>query len=233
MDAWDTSRSELTAALRETEGPAGSFRRYLALSDTLARTYTVDRTLQGMWVDVPPDLREDASIRADLQAVRAIEHNTEVLSRFGRNYDPTSDSSFEAYFQRRRDARPYPHWSGHILSGSLQEGFFNGLRWIRGQITYRGVIDPIELWQYEDGVAPRWKWKDATAVTTRLSSNRDQRKQYERFQAGRDVEGQLSNLLEVFWEVKWSLRKLLIRAERRRPYGDRVSPRNHWHGVFP
>jgi hypothetical protein len=35
-------------------------------------------------------------------------------------------------------------------------------------MTYAGVDDPIEIWQYEAGVEPRWKWKDAPTITTGL-----------------------------------------------------------------
>lgn len=215
IDAWDQAEGNLAAALRDEE--TYPFQIYSALSDVLARTYTVDRTLQGMWDGLPADLREDASARADERAEHAITHNAAVQRKFGRAYDPRNDVSFDAFFIRHSTFRPYSHWTGHLLSGSIQEGFFRGLKWIRGQMTYRGTIDPIELWQYEPGVEPRWKWKDAAAITTGLRSNWRERQQYECFQAGHDVLGLFSHLLTVFWDAKWSLRKLSKRAAVRRP----------------
>jgi len=215
IDAWDRAQGELGRVLRDHNSYLAD--RYIALSDVLARTYAVDRTMQKMWERLPVDIRDDASHWADEAAVRAIAHNTEVQRNFGKTYNPRADVSFDAYFLRERNSKPYHHWSNHLLSGSIQEGFFMGLRWVRGQMTYLGVIEPIELWQYEAGVEPRWKWRDAPAITTGLASNARERAQYERFQAGKDVLGLFSHLLTIFWEAKWSLRKHSKRAELRRP----------------
>jgi hypothetical protein len=215
IDAWDEAETRLGRVLRDPD--AHPYQRYLALSDVLSRTYTVDRTLGSAWEALPIDIREDASCHGDEIAERAIAHNTRALARSGRTYAPVDEGGLAPFFARRRDLRPYRHWSGHMVSGAIQHDFFLGLRWIRGQMTYRAVIDPIELWQYEPGVEPRWKWKDAAAITTEFGSGRNERACYERFQGGRDVLGQLSHLLTVFWDVKWSLRKLSRRAEVRRP----------------
>lgn len=214
IDAWDRANGYLGRVLRGEEATA--FDLYIALSDVLARTYTVNRTLQGMWTDIPIDIREDASVTADERAVRAIDHNRNVLAG-SREYDPRADVSFDAYFARQQSGRPYGHWTGHLLSGALQEGFFDGLSWVRGQTTYRGVTQPLELWQYEDGVEPRWKWKESAAITVDLRSNRDQRMNYDRLVARGDVAGLFSHLLLLFWDAKWSLRKLLRRGDLRRP----------------
>lgn len=215
IDAWDGANGTLGRVLRDDRAyPA---QRYIALSDMLARTYAVDRTLGKMWEQLPVDIRDDVSHWTDERAVRAIAHNTTSKERLGQMYEPRTDISFEAYFARLADSRPYPHWTGPLLSGAIQEGFFRGLRWIRGQMTYFGVIDPIELWQYEAGIEPRWKWKDAAAITTGLSSNARERALYERLLAGSDVIGFFSHLLTIFWDAKWMLRKLSRRAEMRRP----------------
>ena len=215
IDAWDRSNVDLSRSLDE-DRPEGEFAHYLRLSDVLARTYAVDRTLQGMWEGIPVDLREDASVRTDERAQRAIKHNTSVSARFGQAYAPTQDSSFAAYFAREADCKPYRHWTGHLLTGGLQEEFFLGLRWVRGQMTYSGVTSPIELWPYRDGAEPRWKWKNSQAVSL-TNGNKRERALYDRFLAGRDVTGYFSHLLEIFWDAKWSLWKLMLRAETRRP----------------
>jgi hypothetical protein len=214
IDAWDHANGALGRVLRDDD--PYPFERYLALSNVLARLYTVNSTLQGMWEEVPVDIREDASCWADEHAERAIAHNRDVVAKFGKTYDPRNDVALEPYFSRLRSGRPYQHWTGQLLSGALQQGFFDGFKWIRGQMTYRGVIEPIELWQYEPGAEPRWKWMDAGAITTDLKSNANQRCQYERFLAGGDVVGLFSHLLDVFWDAKWRLRKLLRRGELRR-----------------
>ena len=215
IDAWDAANGRLWEATRD-ESAAAKFRRYEALTESLARVYTVDRTLDGMWSSLPPDVREDASCRADDRARRAIEHNRAVSSRFSKTYDPRADASFDAYFERESTGAPYTHWTGHLLTGSLQKDFFEGLHWVRGQMTYRGIIDPIELWQYTAGAEPRWKWKDSQAISLDAGAQA-QREAYDRFLAGRDVLGLFSHFLEVFWDAKWSFRKLMLRAERRRP----------------
>ena len=216
IDTWDHASRRLAVAA-EDDGRAASYLRYLALTELLARTYTVDRTLQGMWDDVPPDLRESGSQRADDDAVAAIAHNTRVLAASGRPYDAQADRGLAPYFERLRTGEPYGHWTGHLLSGVLQEDFFRGLRWVRGQMTYRGVTDPIELWQYTAGAEPRWKWKDAAAVTIERGNARE-RALYDELLAGHDVLGLFSHLIDVFTDAKWSLRALLLRAENRRPY---------------
>lgn len=214
IDAWDSSNAELSRALGE-EGPAAEFLRYLRLSDVLARAYTVDRTLNGMWQGLPIDLREDASAWADERARRAIAHNSAGLRRMGRTYDPRTDLVLATYFARQTDGKPYTHWTGHLLTGALQEGFFQGLRWVRGQMTYFGATSPMELWAYRDGAEPRWKWKDAEAISWEKGNKRE-RALYDWFIAGHDVTGYFSHLLDVFWEAKWSLFKLMRRAENRR-----------------
>jgi hypothetical protein len=216
IDAWDRAFGQLTAAAAD-DGSSGTYLRYLALTELLARTYTVDRTLQGMWDDVPADLQELASQHADDEALAAIAHNTRVVASSGRLYDPGRERGFDAFFERQRNGAPYPHWTGPLLTGVLQEPFFRGLRWIRGHMTYRGVTDPIELWQYTDGAEPRWKWKDSAAVTSERGNPRE-RKLYDELLAGQDVLGYFSHLIEVFTEARWFLRALLLRAENRRPY---------------
>lgn len=55
------------------------------------------------------------------------------------------------------------------------------------------------------------------AFTVDLKSEKAKRLQYDQLLAGQDVLGWFSHLLDVFWEAKWSLRKLLRRGELRRP----------------
>jgi hypothetical protein len=82
--------------------------------------------MELMWRRLPDDLRDDASHWADEMAVRAIAHSTQVIGRSGRDYHPHTEVAVEAYATRLGDLQPYPHWTGPLLSGAIQEGFFRG-----------------------------------------------------------------------------------------------------------
>ena len=207
MLAWDRAYRELMRACALEEGESGDYERFMAVSDLLNRTYALDRTFNVVWQQLPIEVREAESVAADLRALRAIEHNARVSDQVSREYVPEDDGALKDHFLRRRNGKPYAHWSGPLLAGAFHRKFWEAVRWVRGQMTYNAAQSPIELLQWAAGVEPRWKWKQAGAITSERQALRNAGA-YEAHLAGRDVLGVFSWLLEIFMEAERSLARL-------------------------
>jgi hypothetical protein len=203
----DAETSFRNSAVRDDE--ASGWARWVALADALNRIYAIDSSLKTLWSKLPPDLREDASAWSDDYADKAIRHNRGIDP----NFDPQTAPGWEAWRERQRTGKPYTHWAGPLLAGLFHPDYFVGLRWVRGQLTYHAVPEPIELRQLRPGDEPRWKWKNADAIST---EGGNERPLYEKHIAGGDVLGQFGWLIEVFVDAQRIVGRLRTRAETRR-----------------
>lgn len=208
FSAWVDAESAFHRAAVLTDEPAAEWARWTTLTDALSRIYAIDRTLKTLWNKLPMDLREDASRWADDYADRTIAHNRNMSPTF----DPLTEAGWEAWRERRRTGKPYEHWSGPLLAGMFHKDFFTGLRWVRGQLTYHAVPEPIELRQLRPDYEPRWKWKSAAAIST---EGGNERTAYETHVAGGDVIGQFSWLIDVFVDAQRIVGRLRKRADAR------------------
>ena len=208
FSAWvDAETAFHNAAARDD--PAAGGARWVALTDALNRLYAIDSALKTLWKKLPADLREDASAWSDQYADKTIIHNRRIDPAF----DPQTAAGWEAWRQRQRTGRPYEHWAGPLLAGLFHPDFFTGLRWVRGQLTYHALPEPIELRQLRLGDEPRWKWKNAAAIST---EGGNERPFYEEHIAGRDVLGVFGWLIDVFVDAQRIVGRLRVRADTRR-----------------
>jgi hypothetical protein len=207
--AWGDSEDRFRVAAGRVDLGPESWERWATLSDALNRIYAVDSTLKTLWKRLPFDLREDASVWSDDEAQRTIKHNRAIVSDF----DPETSSGWEAWRERQRTGKPYHHWSGPLQAGLFHPDYFTGMRWVRGQMTYHAIAEPIELRQLRPGSEPRWKWKSAVAVST---EGGNERSFYELHLEGHDVVGQFGWLMSVFVDAQRMVGRLRRRAEARR-----------------
>lgn len=212
--AWVDAEGSFRMAAARDDGPSVAWARWITLTDALNRLYAIDSSLKTLWDKLPPDLREDASVWSDLEAEKTIAHNRRILA----NFDPATASGWEAWRERQRTGKPYRHWSGPLMAGAFHPDFFTGLRWVRGQLTYHAVPEPIELRQLRPGDEPRWKWKSAGAVSTEAGNERPM---YEKHFAGRDVLGQFGWLIDIFVDAQRMVGRLRMRYDLRRTANSR------------
>lgn len=206
VDAWDASQSRLFRAAN-IDDESSRDRIYIALTELLNWTFTLDLVLSLLWKHLDFATREAASQQVDAQVAAAIENNRTAFAKHGRTWVEPQSGIFAAARQRQGDHAPYPAWP--LLLGMRRKDvdprFFNGLKWVRGQAVHRGVIHAVDLRQWRPGAEPRWKWQPVCAIPHETTGKSLlQLHDYEAVVAGRDVLGSLDlwdewhDILEIF-----------------------------------
>lgn len=85
----------------------------------------------------------------------------------------------------------------------LDPRFFNGLKWIRGQLAHRGVIVSVDLHQWKPGAKPSWLWRTSSGIDHQTTSNEHWKmNDYDAMFGGKPVVGMLNVVTELA-EVSW------------------------------
>jgi hypothetical protein len=195
VSAWSRAHDRLfLAAERDDAGAREEI--YVALTELLNWTYTIDSVLDVIWRKrLDGNVKEDASKKVDQGVSKAIAANERLFAERGETYDEPTTGVVVAFRQREQDGEPYPSWS-HVLGTMAQDvdpRIFNGLKWIRGQFVHRGVLHAVDLRQWRPGAEPRWKWRPSQELG-RSASGKDKESMadYDAVLAGVDVIGSLS-----------------------------------------
>lgn len=204
LTAWGQASDRLETAARRPDDHARAF-IYVALSEVLSWTCTIDQVLQATWDGFSPEYREKVSAEVDAAVSDAIARAEAQAKARGVAYSEPPAAIFDAYRQRLRTGESYPYWS-QALAIKLQDldpRFLRGMHWVRGKFFHRGVLHAVDLRQWRPGAEPRWKWLPS-AVVEHASHGRDRerRADYDAVVAGKDVLGSMrlnGVLLDTVW----------------------------------
>lgn len=207
ISAWDAAKGRLHSACRSTEEWATD-RIYVALSETLAWTYTIDESLQTWWTALPRSSRETLSAQTDQQIERLLASDRSDLT----TEKIESDGYWKGYRERLLDGEPYGRWCELFSTGWFNRDTSNAFQWLRGQLTHTAVGEPVHLVQFRDGAEPRWKWAYSTQFTRSKEAKAGART-YNRELAGSDVLGLFAHFLDEFWNARSDLFRAMRETE--------------------
>jgi hypothetical protein len=191
--AIQTAQGRLDEAARVAE-PWAAHQVLIALTELLGWVRALDDAMRHIWGDLPEELRADITARID-----------EALER------PAWDPKFVAWAKTQRRETGYTDWTLGLLlkRAGLSREDLRGMRWLAGRLLHFGPLPAVELGQWREGEAPRWKWRPSKEIfpATRGERRHHGRLAYDRYLAGRDLIGtfNLFNALQAAEFLAWDL----------------------------
>jgi hypothetical protein len=188
----------LDEAARRQDGAADLV--LIALTEALGWIRALDDAMNHIWRAHPQPAFDEVTAQID-----------GVLERPGWN------PSFVAWAKGKRSSVGYEDWTIGLLvrSAGLPREELRGLRWLAGKMLHFGPLPAVELRQWRVGEAPRWKWREPSAIfpESRRERGSAERSAYERYLAGRDLIGTF-NLFDALLAAEFLAWDLTGRAER-------------------
>lgn len=202
--AWGDAHQRLRSAAERTDEHAREH-IYVALTELVSWTCTIDDVLQAVWKGFSPAFREAKSVEVDQAVARVISRNKQQAKEHCQPYVEGPAGIFDAYRARRLSGKSYAYWSQLLALKhvDLDPRFLSGLKWIRGKFVHRGVLHAVDLRQWRPGVEPRWKWLPSSQTGQGAhGSDKMKMENYDAVVAGKDVLGSLGltgELLDTVW----------------------------------
>lgn len=206
IHAWDGAQTRLHDACRSREEWELDL-IFIALSETLSWTYTVDESLQRWWKALKFETREELSLRMDKRIEHLIASDRSPFTE----ESVKTDRHLEGYRDRLNTGEPYGRWCDISRSGWFSRQTSRALSWVRGQLTHTAIAEPVHLIQFREGAEPRWKWAHSSEFV-RSKEDKNGAHAYNRELAGGDVLGLFPHFLTEFWDARSDLFRAM-RAE--------------------
>lgn len=187
------AQGRLADAARVAE-PWGGHRVLIALTEAVGWVRALDDAMNHLWRDLSDELRADITVRID-----------EALQR------PGWDPKFAVWAKTQRCDTGYSDWTLGLLvrNVGLSREDLRGMRWLAGKLLHFGPLPAVELKQWREGEAPRWKWRRSKEIFPAKRGERrsHDRLAYDRYLASRDLIGSfnLFNALLAAEFLAWDL----------------------------
>lgn len=193
------AQGRLGDAARVTE-PWGGQRVLIALTEAVGWVRALDDAMNHVWRDLSDERRADITARID-----------EALE--GPGWDP----KFVVWAKAERNENGYSDWTLGLLvrSAGLPREDLRGMRWLAGKLLHFGPLPAVQLKQWREGEAPRWKWRPSKEIFPAKRSEREShdRLAYDRYLAGHDLIGTF-NFFDALLATEFLAWDLTGRPER-------------------
>lgn len=213
VEAWNAASDRVYQATKQIDS-FSTDRIYIALTELLNWTVAIDDVVGTIWKKRVTDAdKEVISLDVDTEIDAVIQQETAKFAAYGQTWLEPREGVFVAYRKRQQDGEPYPRWQ-HLLGlyrKNLDPRFFDGIRWIRGQMAHRGVIVAVDLKQWKPGAQPAWVWRPTVSidhVTSGNATEMERLRAYDSRMAANSVLGTL-NLIDELAETIEIVRRLI------------------------